>query len=87
MTGHSSQQPPRRRLSDKVFDAFEASCDEGALEIAEFLLTTLDMLITQPRLPIGVDRRKPKSLAALHAHLWRLRHQSPGNVVGTSKRV
>jgi hypothetical protein len=84
MSENSPWQPFRRRLSDKVFAAFEASCDEGALEIAEFLLTTLDMVVSQPRLPIGVDRRKPKSLAALHTHLWRLRHQPPGssNAVG-----
>jgi hypothetical protein len=57
---------PERRLSDKIRVAFHAACDEGAVEIAEHLLSQLDQLTHRPPLllPTGFDRRRPEPLTA-----------------------
>jgi hypothetical protein len=63
----------QRRLSDKIRVAFHAACDEGAVEIAEHLLSQLDQLIHRPpRLPTGFDRRRPEHLTALAERLANL---------------
>jgi hypothetical protein len=60
-----TRQHSSRRLSDKIRVAFHAACDEGAVEIAEHLLSQLDLLIHRPPLlPTGFDRRRPEHLAA-----------------------
>jgi hypothetical protein len=73
------KRPQReRRLSDKVRIAFHTACDEGAVEIAERLLSQLDQIIHHPwRLPAGFDRRRSESLTApaerlMNLFLWRL---------------
>jgi hypothetical protein len=53
----------QRRLSDKVRIAFHAACDEGALVLAELLLSQMEQLIHHPPLlPTGLDRRRPEHL-------------------------
>jgi hypothetical protein len=79
MSGQTPERPRRRRLFDKIFVAFQASCDKGALDIAARLLNTLDEVLSHPQLPTAADRRKPTSLAALRSHLWRLRYPSSWN--------
>jgi hypothetical protein len=73
-----TRQHSSRRLSDKIRVAFHAACDEGAVEIAEHLLSQLDLLIHRPPLlPTGFDRRQPEPLTApaerlANLLLWRV---------------
>jgi hypothetical protein len=70
----------KRRLSDKIISAFHAGCDEGALDIAASLLSTLQMLVKHPPgLSTGTERSKPEDLAVLRERLWSLRYPSPWN--------
>jgi hypothetical protein len=81
------KRPRRRRLSDKIISAFHAGCDEGALDIAASLLSTLQMLVKHPPgRSTGTDRRKAKDLAVLRERLWSLRHPSPWNTNAGSDR-
>lgn len=64
-----------RRLSDKVLIAFHHACDQSDYEVAEQLLSILEMMLT--RRPVSPDtnrRRNMESLVAAHERLWHLRH-------------
>ena len=47
----SPNMPLRRRLSDKIFIAFEHACDTGELEVAQQLILVVEEMFT----------RRPKS--------------------------
>jgi hypothetical protein len=72
-------QAPRytRRLSDKILIAFHQACDQGDLEVAERLLTVLEMMLTR-RSTVTTRRHDTGSLVAAHERLWQLRHPVPG---------
>ncbi len=73
-----SRRTPRRRLSDKLFNAFHNACDAGALDLAGRLLSHMVMMINHPsELPTGVERRKLESLNPLRERLSSLQHPSP----------
>lgn len=81
------ERPRRRRLSDKIISAFHAGCDQGALDIAASLLSTLQMLVKHPPgRSLGTDRRKVEDLAVLRERLWSLRHPSPWSTNAGSDR-
>lgn len=64
-----------RRLSDKVLVAFHHACDTADLEIAEHLLSTLEIMLTRrPTHADGNRRRSIEGLVAAHERLWHLRH-------------
>lgn len=67
----------RRRLSDKIEDAFDQACAQGQLEVAACMLTGLDLaLLSQPT---DWNRRQAalSLLRASHERLERLRAASP----------
>jgi hypothetical protein len=69
----AERAPLRRRLADKVFDAFHAACDEGAIDTAWRLLGLLERVSKHPpMLPAGRDRRKPQNLVGAHERIWNL---------------
>jgi hypothetical protein len=77
IAGQSAQTPPRplRRLSDKIRSAFHHACDQGDLEIADWLLQILEQAVTRPQHPDDVERRRCiETLVASHERLWHLRH-------------
>lgn len=64
-----------RRLSDKILIAFHHACDQADFEVAEQLLSVLEMMLTRrPMTPDGTRRRNMESLVAAHERLWHLRH-------------
>jgi hypothetical protein len=64
-----------RRLSDKILIAFHHACDQADFEVAEQLLSVLEMMLTRrPLTPDGTRRRNMESLVAAHERLWHLRH-------------
>ena len=75
--GASMAATPRytRRLSDKIVIAFHHACDQADFEVAEQLLSVLEMMLTRRTLaPDGTRRRNMESLVAAHERLWHLRH-------------
>jgi hypothetical protein len=64
-----------RRLSDHILTAFHHACDQRDLEVAERLLTVLELVVS-PRLLLrsAPDRREKDSLVAAYERLWQLRH-------------
>lgn len=64
-----------RRLSDKVLVAFHHACDTSDLEVAEQLLSILEMMLSRrsPN-PDSNRRRSIESLVAAYERLWHLRH-------------
>ena len=70
-----------RRLSDKILISFHHACDQADFEVAEHLLSVLEMMLTRrPLTPDGTRRRNMESLVAAHERLWHLRH--PGSETG-----
>jgi hypothetical protein len=67
------QERYTRRLSDKIQSAFDHACDEGELEVAGDLLSTLELVLL--RVPPKADRREAivAPLMAAHERLWHLR--------------
>ena len=64
-----------RRLSDKVLVAFHHACDVMDFEVAEQLLSILELMTTRrPRPEDGNRRRSIEGLVAAHERLWHLRH-------------
>jgi hypothetical protein len=64
-----------RRLSDKILVAFHQACDVTDLEIADYLLRTLEVMVTRKPSPNQTGRRRDmESLVAAHERLWWLRH-------------
>ena len=64
-----------RRLSDKILIAFHQACDQDDVEVAERLLTVLEMMLSRRLLTPGGDRRRNEDgLVAAHERLWHLRH-------------
>lgn len=49
---------PRRRLSDKIIDAFNMACDQGQLDTAEHLLHALEVAVTRYGGHPQADKRK-----------------------------
>ena len=68
-----------RRLSDHILIAFHQACDQGDFEVAERLLSILEMTIAAPRMlhPGGDRRRQQENLVAAYERLWGLRHPEP----------
>ena len=68
-----------RRLSDKVLVAFHHACDTADLEVAEQLLSILEMMLSRrtPN-PDSNRRRSIESLVAAYERLWHLRHPETG---------
>lgn len=42
-----TQEPVHRRLSDKLFAAFQQACDQADIEIAETILKALELALTR----------------------------------------
>jgi hypothetical protein len=65
----------RRRLSDMVLMAFHSACDRGDLEVADRLLTILELMLRCGP-PAGRAERRVNAqpLVAAHERLWALRH-------------
>ena len=65
----------RRRLSDKVIEAFDMACDSGDAEVAETLYRVLEIVLTRQggndvadqREDVGVIARASDRLTALRA--------------------
>lgn len=73
----ASTDHPRhtRRLSDKLLVAFHHACDTADLEIAEYLLGTIEtILMRHTSHADGNRRRNFEGLVAAHERLWHLRH-------------
>jgi hypothetical protein len=51
-------QPPRRRLSDKILAAFDQACDRHELDVAELLLKALEVTLTRVGGHGQVDKRQ-----------------------------
>lgn len=70
----------RRRLTDKVIEAFEQACDEGEIEIAEELFWALEAAISRATSPAGVERRATTdSIARASARLEWIKAQAKRN--------
>src|SRR3954447_9822166 len=68
-----SPSPLRRRLADRLLQAFHAACDEGAAAIAQALLAVLEAHVAHPSyLPTGVERRAPMRFPGAHKRLRNL---------------
>lgn len=48
---------PRRRLADKVIEAFEQACEEREIAIAQELFWALEAAVSRAGSPGGVERR------------------------------
>ncbi len=72
-TASPDQERYSRRLSDKIQTAFDHACDEGELQVAADLLTTLELVLL--RVAPKPDRREAivAPLMASHERLWHLR--------------
>jgi hypothetical protein len=71
-----------RRLSDHILTAFHHACDQRDLEVAERLLTVLELVVSPRLLPQSApDRREKDSLVAAYERLWQLRHPDPAGGV------
>jgi hypothetical protein len=76
MTNRAPRQA--RRLSDHILTAFHHACDQRDLEVAERLLTVLELVVSPRLLPqSATDRREKDSLVAAYERLWQLRHPDP----------
>ena len=65
--------PPRRRLTDRLLQAFHEACDEGEAEVALSLLTLLVKHVEQPRyLPAGFEQRAMVRFLGAHERLRNL---------------
>jgi hypothetical protein len=70
-------QPPRRRLSDKILAAFDQACDRHELEVAELLLKALEVTLTQVGGHGQVDKRQnTDALTEAFVRLQQLRAQA-----------
>jgi len=68
------EQPPRRRLSDKILAAFEQACDRRELDVAELLVKALEITLTRVGGHGQVDKRQnTEPLVEAFARLQRLR--------------
>ena len=71
------KSPPRahvRRLSDKIFLAFDHACDTAELDVAHNLLIILEEMFVRPSSHPKQDRRKNiESVVVAHQRLWALR--------------
>jgi ABC-type transport system involved in cytochrome c biogenesis ATPase subunit len=72
--GNGNGPRPMRRLSDKIFLAFDQACDQGNLDAAAALLQVAeDVIITGRSSRPGQDRRQTlQCLIAAHERLWSL---------------
>jgi hypothetical protein len=61
----------KRRLADRILEAFHCACDVGAIESAGALYERLEQELKRPP-PLGIDRRQPVSLTGPHERLANL---------------
>ncbi len=70
-------QPPRRRLSDKILAAFDQACDRRELDVAELLVKALEITLTRVGGHGQVDQRKNiEPLTEAFARLQQLRQEA-----------
>lgn len=70
-----------RRLSDKIFLAFNDACDQQRLDVAELLLQALELSQTATRVSQGSERRQSTdSMETAQAQIRLLRAHSSGAV-------
>ncbi len=63
-----------RRLSDKILIAFHQACDMSDLEVAEYLLQLLEVMLKRASAHVeGNRRRNTEGFVAAHERLWHLR--------------
>jgi hypothetical protein len=62
---------PKRRLADRILEAFHSACDLGAVEAAGTLYERLEQELKRPP-PLGIDRREAISLTGPHERLANL---------------
>jgi|GEM_PF-2520438 len=68
-SGETAGKPFRRRLSDRIEEAFDQACDQGQIEVAACMLKGLDLvLLGQPQ----SWNRRQAALGTLRACLIRL---------------
>jgi hypothetical protein len=68
----------KRRLTDTILVAFHSACDQADIEVAWELLNALEfMMMRQPNLPAGRERRVREALVAAHERLWQVRRRVP----------
>ena len=68
-----SEGHTRRRLSDRIEDAFEQACEQGQLEVASCLLQGLDLALLGRPTPWNRRQAALGLLRASHDRLERLR--------------
>jgi hypothetical protein len=68
--------PLPRRLTDKIFIAFNQACDQADYEVAAQLMSVLEVIVRRPA--PKHDRRFRESLIAAYERLWHLRHPEGG---------
>jgi hypothetical protein len=64
-------QRTRRRLSDRIEEAFDQACDQGQTEVAACMLKGLDLVLLGQ--PLAWERRKA-ALSVMRACAARLEH-------------
>ena len=70
---------PRRRLSDKILDAFDQACARGDVLVAELLLNALDATLTRAGGKGHVEKRRELGpVVEAYARLQRLRRRKAG---------
>ena len=81
-TTSADQERYSRRLSDKIQAAFDHACDEGELQVAAELLTTLEVVLL--RVAPKPDRREAvvAPLMASHERLWHLKTREQDSGAG-----
>ncbi len=63
----------RRKLSDKIRDAFEHACNEGETEVATELLSTLETVVMHTPMDEQERQASVSPLIEAHQRLWRLK--------------
>jgi len=61
-----------RRLTDKLFLAFDQACIQGEFGVAQQLLRGLELIARRPA--PEHDNRREESLLSAHERLWHLLH-------------
>jgi len=67
-----AEPPSGRRLTDKIFIAFDQACVQSDFETAQQLLRVMEMMAKRPA--PKRDTRRQESLVAAYKRLWHLLH-------------
>ena len=67
-----AKPPAGRRLTDKLFLAFDQACVQAEFEVAQQLLRSLELMARRPA--PEHDNRRQESLVSAHERLWHLLH-------------